>query len=479
MKFEMKVKIMQPIKFIHMADTHLGNQQYNLPERKRDFNKAFNWVLKKSITEEVDFILLAGDVFNSNNSEPETIAAIYQMISQFKTNSLKSLKREIPIIAIEGNHDKSNISTERSWLQFLAELELIILLSPKTNNKEKYTNFNFVPYSENKKNPGMIRIKDTCIYGIPSYGAMTKTYFPDIYNALPDSSDTFNILMMHFGISGQVLNKLGIEMSEDLKLLHEKVNYLALGHFHKKYALPKNKEWVFNPGSLEVTDAREIWGIKGERYLRGIFLVEVKNKKNPKIRHIPCTNGKTESSDEIPNRYFADVQIDIGKNDSSSFEDAILFILDDIKRRTDLEKKGTIHLKKTDLELPIVLLTLNGTISYSRLEVNINKLKESIKEKFDVLDVRVFSGSVKSEIDGIVVDLSSEKSLEEIEKDVFLQLIEQNPDYEPHKKEIIQLMLDLKSSILDPKKNFDELRNQIKLWWRSYISLSQGDKNDD
>ena len=24
-----------------MADTHLGSQQYNLPERKRDFNKAW------------------------------------------------------------------------------------------------------------------------------------------------------------------------------------------------------------------------------------------------------------------------------------------------------------------------------------------------------------------------------------------------------------------------------------------------------
>nr|WP_212590822.1 exonuclease SbcCD subunit D [Candidatus Prometheoarchaeum syntrophicum]QEE17357.1 DNA double-strand break repair protein Mre11 [Candidatus Prometheoarchaeum syntrophicum] len=463
--------MMQPIKFIHMADTHLGNQQYNLPERKRDFNKAFNWVLNKSITEEVDFILLAGDVFNSNNSEPETIAAIYQMISEFKNNSMQNLKREIPIIAIEGNHDKSNISTKRSWLQFLAELELIILLSPKTNNKEEYTIFKFVPYSENKKNPGMIRIKDTCIYGIPSYGAMTKTYFPDIYNALPDSSDTFNILMMHFGINGQVINKLGFEMSEDLKLLHKKVNYLALGHFHKKYALPKNKEWVFNPGSLEVTDAREIW----ENYPRGIFLVEVHDKENPNIRHIPWVKGKSESPDEIPNRFFADITIDIGKNDSSSFKEALSYILESLK--IILEKKGTAHLKKNDLELPIVLLTLNGTISYSRLEVNINKLKERIKEKYDVLDVRVFSGSVKSEIDGIVVDISSEKSLEEIEKDVFLQLIEQHPDYEPHKNDIIQLMLDLKSSILDPKKNFDQLRNQIKLWWRSHISLPQGELN--
>ena len=85
---------MQPIKYIHMADTHLGFQQYNLPERKKDFNRAFNWVLNKSIKEEVDFILLAGDVFNTNRSDPETMAAIYQMITQFNLNSKEKLNRE-------------------------------------------------------------------------------------------------------------------------------------------------------------------------------------------------------------------------------------------------------------------------------------------------------------------------------------------------------------------------------------------------
>ncbi len=461
---------MQPIKFIHMADTHLGYQQYNLPERKRDFNKAFNWVLNKSIKEEVDFILLVGDVFNTNRSDPETIAAIYQMITQFKFNSMENLNREIPIIAIEGNHDKSNYFSERSWLRFLAELKLIILLNPKYNKEEGY--FDFIPYSENKKKPGMIRIKDTCVYGIPFYGAITKDYFPVIYDSLNDNSDTFNILMMHFGIKDQVKDKPGIEISEDLRLLHEKVNYLALGHFHKKYALPRNNEWIFNPGSLEVNDAKEVW----RSYTRGIFLVEVKDKENPNIRHIPCDYGRSESSEEIPNRFFFQHTIDIGTSNSKSFEDTISHILDKLKI---LDEKGTKNYKKNDLDLPIVLLTLSGTISYSKLEVNINELKEKIMEKYAVLDVRIFSGMINSEIDGIVVDSSTEKSIDEIENEVFSLLIEQNPDYEPHKNEIIQLMLDLKSSLLEPKPNFDQLKNQIKAWWKAQISLKDGVKNED
>lgn len=470
MNLESKLIIMQPIKFIHMADTHLGYQQYNLPERKRDFNVVFNWVLNKSIKEEVDFILLAGDVFNTNRSDPETIAAIYQMITQFKLNCMENLNREIPIIAIEGNHDKSNYFSERSWLKFLAELELIILLSPNYNKKEN--KFDFIPYSENKKKTGMVRIKDTCIYGIPFYGAMTNDYFPVIYDSLTDNSDTFNILMMHFGIKDQVKDKPGIEIREDLRLLHEKVNYLALGHFHKKFALPRNNEWIFNPGGLEINDAKEVW----RSYTRGIFLVEVKDKENPNIRHIPCDNGKSESSEEIPNRFFFQDTIDIGISKSKSFEDTISHILDKLK---SLDEKGTKNYKKIDLEVPIVLLTLKGTISYSRLEVNINELKEKIMEKYEVLDVRIFSGMVKSEIDGIGADSSSEKSIEDIEYEVFSLLIEQNPDYEPHKNEIIQLMLDLKGSLLEPKPNFNQLKNQIKYWWKGQILLQNGDKNED
>ena len=464
---------MQPIKFIHMADTHLGYQQYNLPERKRDFNKAFNWVLNKSVEEDIDFILLAGDVFNTNKSDPETIAAIYQMITQFKKNCMEKLNREIPIIAIEGNHDKSNYFAKRSWLRFLAELNLIILLNPerKYNNEEGFIGFDFVPYSENKKSPGMIRIKDTCIYGVPFYGAMTKDFFPVIYDSLTGNSDTFNILMMHFGIKDQVKDKPGIEISKDMKILHEKINYLALGHFHKEYALPRNNEWIFNPGGLEVNDAKEVW----RSYNRGIFLVEVKDKENPNIRHIPFVYGRSESSEEIPNRSFFQHRIDIGTSNSISFKDTISHVLKDLKL---LDEKGTNNYKKNDLDLPIVLLTLSGTISYSKLEVNINELKELIMEKYEVLDVRIFSGLVKSKIDGIVIDSSSEKSIEEIENEVFSLLIEQNPDYEPHKNEIIQLMLDLKSSLLEPKPNFDQLKNQIKEWWKGQISLQDGVKNE-
>ena len=91
-------------------------------------------------------------------------------------------------------------------------------------------------------------------------------------------------------------------------------------------------------------------------------------------------------------------------------------------------------------------------------------------EKFDVLDVHIFSGKLSSTIDGLYVDSDSEKSFEEIENEVFSLLIQQNPDYEPFTNEIVQLMLDLKSPLLDSKPEYNQLKEQIKSWWRANIT---------
>ena len=40
-------------------------------------------------------------------------------------------------------------------------------------------------------------------------------------------------------------------------------------------------------------------------------------------------------------------------------------------------------------------------------------------------------------------------------------------------------MLDLKSSLLEPKPNFDQLKDQIKSWWKQQISLQDGVKNEN
>jgi len=49
---------------IHTGDTHLGYQQYHVPERRRDFLAAFRQVVDDAVADDVDAVVHAGDLFH-------------------------------------------------------------------------------------------------------------------------------------------------------------------------------------------------------------------------------------------------------------------------------------------------------------------------------------------------------------------------------------------------------------------------------
>ena len=227
---------MEPIKFLHLADLHLGKRQYNLKERYKDYFRVFKWMLSLSIKEEVDFILIAGDIFDNKNIDPSVLTEVFYTIRDFKEECKNKLKRDIPLICIEGNHDNP-IYSSRSWMTFLADLELVVLLSGDYNRDTR--TFKFEPYSKKTHRGGMFQVKkDTYIYGVSYFGSFTQHLFSALKSAIPKDDSKFNVLMMHFGLEGQDpgSNKPGVKRETTaLKELHQNVDYLALGHYHKQY----------------------------------------------------------------------------------------------------------------------------------------------------------------------------------------------------------------------------------------------------
>jgi len=76
---------------------------------------------------------------------------------------------QIPIIAIEGNHDlrgfvrRSRVNRGQSWLKVLVELDLIILLDADTDVASN--NIQYHNYDPMTRSGGKIRIKNAVIYG--------------------------------------------------------------------------------------------------------------------------------------------------------------------------------------------------------------------------------------------------------------------------------------------------------------------------
>ena len=109
--------------FIHLADTHLGYEQYGVRERFNDFSRAFWDITEDAANRQVDFVIIAGDLFNKRAIDALTLIHAIE--------GLKKLKEKgIPVVAIEGNHDRSYYREGVSWLQFLCHQEYLMLLAP-------------------------------------------------------------------------------------------------------------------------------------------------------------------------------------------------------------------------------------------------------------------------------------------------------------------------------------------------------------
>ena len=472
---------METTKFIHIGDTHLGYKQYNKIERYNDFLKAFEWILNKGIEEKVDFFIHTGDLFNNSKLDPSTLSDVYYILSNFKDKSEKELGRSIPIIAIEGNHDRPLFS-KQSWMSFLADLGLIILLNGKYESELKKVTFTYTS-DENKKG-SKIKIKNVNIYGLPYFGSITPKLFPMIYDAITTDKDSFNILMMHFGIDGQDKEKKGILLDEDFEKIHEKINYLALGHFHRMYRLPHGDEWIYNPGSTEFNDIRDLFlAQKEEEDLdHGAFLVEIHNGElsEPTIKPIYCFMGETNDPNLIPNRKFVNVGfIDIGEKSLNTFELAIKAVFNAIRRAGVYYKEDDNYNEDTELNRPIITLSLSGKIPYSKMLVNTRELKEQIMKEFDVLEARIFTTFLESELDGISIQRDDKITVPEIEKIVFNSLIEKNELYSTEAESVLYLMLDWKEQLLKKDYNSTIMAKFLKNFYNENFEGLDAKKNEN
>ena len=107
-------------KFLHTADIHLGYQQYGLSERYDDFTEAFRWIVDTALDERVDFLLIAGDLFEKRTLDPRTL-----LIAVTEFERLKAAG--IPVVAIEGNHERT-YGESLSWMEYLSQSDLLYLL---------------------------------------------------------------------------------------------------------------------------------------------------------------------------------------------------------------------------------------------------------------------------------------------------------------------------------------------------------------
>lgn len=363
-----KKSIQDTVKFIHASDIHLGAAQYRNEYRSDDFVKAFQEILELGIVHQVDFIILGGDVFTSLEMLPGKLTKIISLLKEFKNFTQNS----IFIIAIEGNHDIRKFSRgvrfERrgqSWLKLLNSLGLIVLLDADLEVPLEQV---FKPYNFKINKGGKIQIKNVVVYGTRYLGEKPIQQLSIIRKAITKEKGQYNILIQHFGIEGQMDNVPGINL-EDIQHLRHRVDYLALGHFHKQFIID---DWIFNPGSSEAACVMD------HSYKRGIFLVKIAKKEN--VLHFT----KKVSILRLNNRRYVWKTIYLNFEVRKK-EDLEMIIIN--KLQNSLKNNGD-KIDPSNSRIPLLYLVLKGLKPL--FKVKEKDIRDAICDNLPILDVKLF-----------------------------------------------------------------------------------------
>jgi DNA repair exonuclease SbcCD nuclease subunit len=125
---------------IHTGDTHIGYQQYHVPERRQDFLDAFRTVARDAIDEDVAAVVHAGDLFHDRRPTLSDIMGTLDVLEELDS-------AEIPFLAVVGNHEAKR---DAQWLDLYASLGLATRLddSPTIVDNTAIYGLDFVPRSK-------------------------------------------------------------------------------------------------------------------------------------------------------------------------------------------------------------------------------------------------------------------------------------------------------------------------------------------
>jgi len=387
-------------KFLHVSDVHLGYRQYKLKEREQDFYLAFRDACTHyAIEREVDFVLLGGDLFHQRHISPQTYNQASYVFRQLQ-------KADIPVIAIEGNHDfrdnTQHSSNQGSWYEALAQSGLLYFLYPQTN-KDGDLIFNPLSLGGRFLGGGYIDLpikgQLVRIVGCPWYGFHAgdklQEYAQHIELLQQEKRADFCIFAFHGGHEDYLPVGRGGVAGSDFQALADVVDYVALGHIHQYYIKTDKagKNFLFNPGSTEANSIAEA------KIERGVLYVEVSPGK--KVDYELCKDyyqrpfidlrqpGSHQSLEELISNTCQQIQAQIQRKPHLKpvvqvrLKDKLNFKVEEV---STLEKKikelevlhCQISTEQTEESPPFPVLRLNTSHQESDAHEHHDKLEEQI-----------------------------------------------------------------------------------------------------
>jgi len=247
----------------------------------------------------------------------------------------------------------------------------------------------------------------------------------------------FNILLLHTDVEGQLSRPIPALSVEKLKELKAHVDYVALGHTHKRFEV---EGWAFNPGSLEACTIDEY------REERGLYLVEVGDDRSINARHIT----------DYTQRPFQRLSFDV--SGVAEPEEVYSGVLETVRR------EARVHDPASDSPAPIIEISLRGHLGFKNSLLDLRKMREEAQGLTGALHVMMRNQSVPVEY-AVAAGLDADTSRAQREQRIVEDLITRDTRYRDRAREMAELVLDAKRRALgdeDPAEILSAIEQKIE-----------------
>lgn len=263
------------MKILHTADWHAGRTLHGV-SRTPEVREVLQEIAALATSEQVDLILVAGDLYDSKTPGPDADEAVYEFF-------LTTGKAGIPSVVIAGNHDSP---TRLDAVGGMLELAGVHALGEARVAKhggafelpigDEVARIAALPFVSERRivkvaellgsDPGQWREK---------YQQGMRQLILNLTQGF--HSEAVNLLMMHTAMTGATLSNSEFEFhctesySLSSALFPNATNYVALGHIHKPQAV---KGFPENAGRYCGSLLQLDFGEAGDK--KYIYIVEAK-----------------------------------------------------------------------------------------------------------------------------------------------------------------------------------------------------------
>ncbi len=246
------------VRFAHLADVHLGAFREPL---LRELNlKAFENALAACEREKLDFVIIAGDLFDIALPDLRVADAAVKALKRLRDSGAR-------VYVVYGSHDYS--PTETSVIEVIASAGVLTKIPCEFEGEQARLDF-VTDKPTGVKLAGMHARKR----------GLEKTFFEHLNKSVLEREDGVKIFVFHSALEEWRPQFLKEGECISTELLPKGFAYYAAGHVHERREGAVNGKEIVFPGPLSASDYRDLEQIALSKHSHGFYLVELDASRN-------------------------------------------------------------------------------------------------------------------------------------------------------------------------------------------------------